>query len=74
VRAGLIPTWHAVLGYVAAGLQFASASLAFAVVDGHLGFVGLAGWLLWVVWLVTYGVTLLRKKSSRGVHLAVPRP
>jgi hypothetical protein len=74
VRAGLIPPWHAVLGYVAAGLQFSSASLAFAVVDGHLGFLGLTGWLLWVAWLVTYGVTLLRKRSSAGVHLAVPRP
>jgi hypothetical protein len=74
VRAGLIRPWHAVLGYVAAALQFASASLAFTVVDGNLGFVGLTGWLLWVVWLVAYGVTLLRGNSPAGVHLAGPRP
>jgi hypothetical protein len=34
VRAGLIRPWHAYLGYTAAALQFASATLAFAVVDG----------------------------------------
>ncbi|MBB4909403.1 hypothetical protein [Actinophytocola algeriensis] len=74
VRAGLIRPWHAGLGYVAAALQFASASLAFTVVDGNLGFVGLAGWVLWVVWLVGYGVTLLRRNFPSRVHLAGPRP
>lgn len=64
-RAGLVRPWHATVGYVAAALQFASASLAFAVVDGELGFVGLAGWGLWVVWLVAYGVVLLRRSGAR---------
>lgn len=73
-RAGLLRPWHAVLGYVAAGLQFASASLAFTVVGGNLGFVGLAGWVLWVGWLVAYGVTLLRRNLPGRVHLAGPRP
>jgi hypothetical protein len=59
-RAGVIRPWHAVLGYVAAALQFTSASLAFTVIDGELGFIGLTGWLLWVAWLVAYGVRLLR--------------
>lgn len=71
VRAGLIRPWHAYLGYTAAALQFASASLAFAVVDGELGFAGLAGWVLWVVWLVAYGVVLLRG-SGRRVDGAQP--
>lgn len=73
-RAGLIRPWHAVLGHVAAGLQFASASLAFTVIDGNLGILGLTGWLLWVVWLVAYGVTLLRGKFSGDVHVAGARP
>ena len=71
VRAGLIRPWHACLGYTAAALQFASATLAFAVVGGQLGFVGLAGWVLWVVWLVAYGVALLRG-SGRRVDVAQP--
>lgn len=70
-RAGLIRPWHAYLGYTGAALQFASATLAFAVVDGRLGFVGLAGWVLWVVWLVAYGVVLLRG-SGRRVDAAQP--
>ena len=65
-RAGLVRPWHAVVGHTAAALQFTSASLAFAVVDGELGFVGLAGWCLWVVWLVAYGVVLLR---GSGAHV-----
>ncbi len=64
-RAGLVRPWHATVGYVAAASQFTSASLAFAVVDGELGFVGLAGWGLWVVWLVAYGVVLLRGSGAR---------
>ena len=74
VRAGLVRPWHALLGYLAAGLQFASATLAFTVVDGNLGFLGLAGWVLWVVWLVAYGVQLIGTSSRAGVHLAAPRP
>ncbi|MFI7677506.1 hypothetical protein [Actinophytocola sp. NPDC049390] len=66
-RAGLVRPWHATVGYAAAALQFTSASLAFAVVDGDLGFVGLTGWGLWVVWLVAYGVVLLRGSDTR-VH------
>lgn len=72
-RAGLIRRWHAMLGYVAAVLQFVSASLAFAVVDGELGFVGLAGWVLWVVWLVAYGVALFRGAPAGPAANPSPR-
>ncbi|OLF16033.1 hypothetical protein [Actinophytocola xanthii] len=65
-RAGLLPAWHARLGFVAAGLQFTSATLAPLVIagEGPLGMVGLAGWLLWVVWLVGYGLALLRARAG----------
>lgn len=64
-RTGLLAGWLAALGYVSAGLLFLSASLAFTVVDGGLGFLGLSGWLLWVGWLVGYGVTLIRSVPGR---------
>ncbi|MFC5825007.1 hypothetical protein [Nonomuraea insulae] len=67
LRARLIGPWHAGLGLVAAALQFTSASLAYVVMQGSLGFVGLAGWLLWVVWLVLWGVRLLRVRSVEAV-------
>jgi hypothetical protein len=61
-RAGLIASWHGVLGLAAAALLLTSATLAPLVVaqPGPLGLLGLVGWLLWVVWLVAYGVALLR--------------
>lgn len=62
LRGRLIRPWQAALGFVAAALQFASASLTPLVMEhgGVLGQIGLAGWLLWVVWLGCYGVTLIR--------------
>ncbi|AQZ68483.1 unnamed protein product [[Actinomadura] parvosata subsp. kistnae] len=62
LRAGFVRLWHGVLGFVAAALQFTSATLAYAVMreEGPLGLIGLAGWLLWVVWIVVYGVRLVR--------------
>lgn len=66
-RAGIIARWHAVLGLVAAVLQFTSAMLTPFVMTsgGILGLIGLAGWLLWVVWLVFYGVVLIRMGRAR---------
>lgn len=68
LRAGLLPTWHAGLGYTAAALQFTSATLTPLVIEhgGALGLVGLAGWLLWVAWLVRYGLALLKTPSPDG--------
>ncbi|NUW42090.1 hypothetical protein HT134_18350 [Nonomuraea rhodomycinica] len=62
LRARFIRRWHAALGFVAAGLQFSSACLAFAVMrgEGPLGLVGLAGWLAWVAWIAVYGMRLIR--------------
>jgi hypothetical protein len=61
-RGGLLRGWHGAWGLVAAGLLFASATLAPPAVDGAgpAALLGLAGWLMWVVWLAAYGITLLR--------------
>jgi hypothetical protein len=65
-RAGLIRRWQAVLGLVAAALQFASAVLGPSVITdpGPIGLLGLAGWLLWVVWLVAYGLALIGRRPA----------
>ncbi|MGW5438547.1 hypothetical protein [Nocardia asteroides] len=69
---GLVRTWHAVVGFLAAALQFAGAVLTPWVIDGPgaLGWVGLSGRLLWVVWFVAYGLALLRGTSSPAVRRA----
>ncbi|MFI6294799.1 hypothetical protein ACIBEJ_24635 [Nonomuraea sp. NPDC050790] len=60
--AGAIPRWHAWMGYLAAALQFGSATLSPLVIDDpqRVGLLGLVGWLLWAAWLVVYGVVLIR--------------
>jgi hypothetical protein len=62
LRSGLIGSWLARAGLVAAALQFASATLAPLIIEREspLGLIGLAGWLIWVGWLIAYGVTLFR--------------
>ncbi|WP_433263417.1 hypothetical protein ACQPZF_32145 [Actinosynnema sp. CS-041913] len=59
---GLIPGWHAVLGYVSAALLFLSSSASPHNADGaHRGAVlGLVGWLGWAAWIVACSITLLR--------------
>jgi hypothetical protein len=66
LRSGVIARWHAIVGLVAAALQFASATLTPLVManGGLLGLIGLAGWLLWVAWLVIWGVVLLRRAGE----------
>ncbi|MFI8976561.1 hypothetical protein ACIGO9_26995 [Nocardia asteroides] len=68
---GLVRPWHAVVGFLAAALQFAAAVLAPWVIDGAgpLGLIGLSGWLFWVVWFVAYGIALVR-----GTPVRVGRP
>ncbi|MFD5177218.1 hypothetical protein ACFWM1_15500 [Nocardia sp. NPDC058379] len=63
--AGLVPRWHAVIGFLAAALQFTAATLVPVVIDekGPLGMVGLSGWLLWTIWFAVYGFALLRNSS-----------
>lgn len=60
--AGLIAGWHAVLGYVSAGLLFISSTASPYNSDGtsRIGFVGLVGWLGWATWIIAYSITLLR--------------
>lgn len=69
LRTGFIRRGHALLGLVAAALQFTSASLTPLVMaePGPLGLLGLIGWLLWVAWLVRYGVALLRAHGELPV-------
>jgi hypothetical protein len=60
--AGLVPGWHAVLGYVSAALLFLSSSASPYNVDGanRTSLAGLVGWFGWAAWIVTYSITLLR--------------
>ncbi|MEV0614616.1 hypothetical protein AB0I81_14905 [Nonomuraea sp. NPDC050404] len=66
LRTGFIRPWHGTLGFLAAALQFTSATLAHLVMrsEGPLGLIGLAGWLLWVVWIAVYGIALVRAQNS----------
>jgi hypothetical protein len=62
VGAGLVPAWHAWLGYVSAALLFLSSSAGPYNVDGtnRIAVVGLIGWLGWATWIVSYSIVLLR--------------
>ncbi|MGH3588420.1 MAG: hypothetical protein ACRDQ0_19110 [Pseudonocardia sp.] len=62
VGGGVVPGWHAWLGYVAAGLLFVSSLAGSHNAEGanRLGLVGLIGWLGWATWIVAYSITLLR--------------
>ena len=68
-RSRLLPAWHATLGFVAAVLQFSSATLTPLVMDhgGLLALLGLIGWLIWTAWLIVYGIALIRLAPS-GHH------
>lgn len=59
---GLVPGWHAWLGYAGAALLFLSSSVSPYNVDGanRIARAGLIGWLGWMVWIVTYSIILLR--------------
>lgn len=65
---GLIPRWHALIGFFAAALQSTAATIAPVVIDekGPLGLIGLSGWLLWTIWFVAYGIALLRNGRRAG--------
>jgi len=60
--AGLIPGWHAWLGYASAALLFLSSSASPYNVEGanRIALVGLIGWLGWIAWIVAFSITLLR--------------
>lgn len=69
VHTGLIRRWHAMLGFVSAGVMTVVSLTTPIHMDGGLiGLIGLAGFLAWVVWLATYGVGLLRaaKGTAEG--------
>lgn len=60
---GIIPVWHAWLGWISAALLFASATVAPYNGDGtnRLTVIGLVGWLGWAAWIVAYSVMLLTR-------------
>lgn len=62
IGAGLVPLWHAGLGYASAALLFGSSLASPYNVEGanRLGLAGLIGWLGWACWIVAYSITLLR--------------
>jgi hypothetical protein len=66
LRARFIRPWHGGLGFLAAALQFTSASLASLVIkeESPLGLIGLIGWLIWAVWIVLYGIRLIRTTAA----------
>jgi hypothetical protein len=57
----VIPVWHAWLGFVSAGLLFASSATSPYNAEGtnRFALVGLVGWLGWAAWIVVYSVDLL---------------
>lgn len=59
--AGLIPGWHAWVGYASAALLFLSSSASPYNVEGanRIALIGLIGWLGWIAWIVAYSITLL---------------
>lgn len=62
VAAGIVPGWHAWLGYAAAALLFTSSLAGSHNAEGanRLGPAGLIGWLGWASWIIAYSVILLR--------------
>ncbi|WP_207935972.1 hypothetical protein [Actinomadura sp. KC216] len=76
LRTRLIRRSHAVLGFAAAGLQFASAVLLSLAFDdpGPIDLLGLAGWLLWVVWIAWYGIVLIRLRASSADPIRTAEP
>ena len=58
---GLIPAWHAMLGYASAlGFLVAAMGAVSALEGSVLGIVGLPAFLAWLVWLALISVRLLR--------------
>lgn len=59
--AGLVPGWHAWLGYVGAALLFISSSASPYNIGrtNRIALTGLVGWLGWIAWIVVYSITLL---------------
>lgn len=62
VSGGLMPVWHAVIGFLSALLLFVGASATPYRISGanRSGLIGLIGWLGWIIWIVIYSVLLLR--------------
>lgn len=58
---GLVPAWHAWLGYLSAALLFLSSMAGPYNVDGtnRVAVIGLIGWFGWAAWIVAYSITLL---------------
>jgi hypothetical protein len=70
-RAGVMPSWLAYAGYVAAVLIATGVVIP---VFGSAGLTNFAGYVLWCVWLLALAVVLHRTSRRRGSesHLSEP--
>ncbi|WP_327096721.1 2-oxoglutarate/malate transporter [Nocardia vinacea] len=59
---GLIPAWHAWLGYLSAALLFISSSTSPYNAEGsnRTALIGFIGWLGWAGWIIACSIALLR--------------
>jgi hypothetical protein len=66
VRAATVARWHAIAGFLAAGLLFAAATTSPDGMDGvnPLALLGLVGWLLWLVWILAFSTLLLKRART----------
>lgn len=72
LKAGFIPRWITVLGYIASLIYLLAQTELFQTVIPSFPVVGFAGFLgstLWLVWLVSVGVCLMRERSVEPARL-----
>jgi hypothetical protein len=71
LRSATLRPWHVTLGLTSAGLLIVGTIIGVYTADGGgpagLSAVGLIGWLLWLVWMSTFGLVLLRTRSTSPI-------
>lgn len=66
-KAGFIPRWITVLGYIASAIYLLAQTELFQTVIPSfpvVGFAGFVGSTLWLVWLVAVGISFIRNQSK----------
>jgi hypothetical protein len=69
-KAGFIPRWITVLGYIASAIYLLAQTELFQTVIPSfpvVGFAGFVGSTLWLVWLVAVGISFIRNQSKAHV-------